>query len=97
MIAPVFSAAALGPVTANMSQTNDPVLNKEINTAIGFLSPTQRAAAWGNMDKYVTQQAFVVPWLWDNDVAFASKDVHIVTWSYANNSQDFGNISLTNA
>jgi peptide/nickel transport system substrate-binding protein len=96
MIDPVFSAHALGPATTNMAQVNNPQLTAQIDKAVQIVDPTQRAAAWGALDKEVTSEAYVVTWLWDNDVAYASKNVHRVTWAFNANGPDYVDSWLTN-
>jgi ABC-type transport system substrate-binding protein len=75
----------------NIAQANDPTLNKQMDTAERITDPTQRAAAWAKLDDEVTAQAFVVPWLWDNEVTFASKNVHGVNWAFNGNTWDLAN------
>ncbi|MBV9467174.1 MAG: hypothetical protein JO169_13785, partial [Solirubrobacterales bacterium] len=67
MIDPVFNGKNIVPTgNTNMAQANDPTLNAQMNKAEELIDPTQRADAWGSLDKAVTSQAFVVTWLWDN-------------------------------
>jgi peptide/nickel transport system substrate-binding protein len=96
MIDPVFSAHALGPATTNMAQVNNPVLTKQIDQAVSVLDPTARAAAWGALDKEVTSESYVVTWLWDNDIVYASKNVHRATWAFNGNGPDYVDSWLTN-
>jgi peptide/nickel transport system substrate-binding protein len=96
MIDPVFSAAALGPATTNMAQVNNPALTSQINKAVAITDPTQRAAAWGALDKEVTSEAYVATWLWDNDIVYGSKNVHRVTWAFNGNAPDYVDSWLTN-
>jgi peptide/nickel transport system substrate-binding protein len=97
MIDPVFNGKNIVPTgNTNTGQLNVPALNQQMNAAEQLISPTQRAAAWGKLDKEVTALVPVVPWLWDNEVTFASKDVHGVNWGFANNGWDLANSWLTN-
>ncbi|MHB8694734.1 MAG: ABC transporter substrate-binding protein [Solirubrobacteraceae bacterium] len=92
MIDPVFNGKNIVPAgNTNTAQANDPTLNAAMNAAEQLTDPTARAAAWGALDKQVTAQAFVIPWLWDNDVAFASKNVHGITWAFNGNTWDLAN------
>ncbi len=92
MIDPVFNGKNIVPVgNTNTAQANDPTLNAQMNAAEEIIDPTQRAAAWGKLDDEVTDQAFYIPWLWDNEVNFASKNVHGVLWAFNANSWDFTN------
>lgn len=97
MLDPVFNGKNIVPAgNTNTAQANDPALNAQMNAAEEIINPTQRAAAWGKIDDAVTAQAFVVPWLWDNEVTFASKNVHGVNWAFNGNTWDLGNSWLTN-
>jgi peptide/nickel transport system substrate-binding protein len=96
MIDPVFNGKNIVPVgNTNFAQANDPSLNAQMNAAEQITDVSQRAAAWGKIDQGVTAQAFMVPWLWDNEVTFASKNVHGVNWNFNGNAWDFTNSYLT--
>jgi peptide/nickel transport system substrate-binding protein len=92
MIDPVFNGKNIVPTgNVNAAQANDPSLNAQMNAAEQITDPTQRAAAWGKLDKEVTAQAYVVPWLWDNEVTFASKNIHGINWAFNANAWDLAN------
>jgi peptide/nickel transport system substrate-binding protein len=89
MITPVFYGPNIVPSgNTNMSQANDPTLNKEMEQAAQITSSAQRATAWANLDKQITSQVFVVTWLWDNEVVFASSNVSGVTSPFNGNAWD---------
>jgi len=89
MIDPVFNGKNIVPSgNTNMSQASDPGLNAQMNAAERLTNPTARANAWGALDKAVTAQAFVITWLWDNEVGFSSKNVHGVSSDFANGDWD---------
>jgi peptide/nickel transport system substrate-binding protein len=89
MIDPVFNGKNIVPVgNTNTSQANDSTLNAQMDAAETLISPSARAAAWGKIDDEVTDQAYSVPWLWDNEVSFASKNVHLQTWNFNGNAPD---------
>ena len=95
MIDPVFNGANIIPVgNTNTAQANNPTLNAEMNKAVELTNPTQRAVAWAKLDDQVEGQAYVIPWLWDNEVAFNSKDVNGVTWKFGGGIWDLTNSSL---
>jgi peptide/nickel transport system substrate-binding protein len=95
MIDPVFNGANIVPVgNVNFAQANNPVLNKEMDTAVQLTDPTARANAWGKIDAQIEGYAYVVPWLWDNEVAFSSKNVSGVTWKFNGGDWDLTNSSL---
>lgn len=96
MIDPVFNGKNIVPTgNTNMAQANDPALNAQMNAAEKLTSVPARAAAWGKIDTELTNQAYVVTWLWDNEVTFASKNVHGVNWAFNNNTWDLANSWLT--
>jgi peptide/nickel transport system substrate-binding protein len=89
MITPVFYGPNIVPSgNTNMSQANDPTLNKEMEQAAQITASAQRASAWANLDKQITSQVFVVTWLWDNEVVFASSNVSGVTSPFNGNAWD---------
>jgi peptide/nickel transport system substrate-binding protein len=92
MIDPVFNGKNIVPIgNTNDSQANNPTLNSQMNAAEQVTDPTQRAAAWAKLDDAVTNQAYVVPWLWDNEVSFASKNIHGINWAFNGNTWDLAN------
>jgi peptide/nickel transport system substrate-binding protein len=96
MIDPVFNGKNIVPVgNTNSSQLNDPTLNAAMNQAEQITDVNSRAAAWGKIDDQVVAQAASVPWLWDNEVTFSSKNVHGVNWNFNGNAWDFTNSYLT--
>jgi peptide/nickel transport system substrate-binding protein len=78
---------------ANYSQANDPQLNAMMDKAEALTDPTARAKAWAAADRRATEQAFYVPWLWDNQVNFGSKNVNGVKNEF-NSSWDLTASSL---
>jgi hypothetical protein len=65
-----------------------------MNKAEQLSDPTQRANAWGTLDKIITGQAPVVTWLWDNEVGFTSKNVIGVKWNFNSEAWDLTASSL---
>ena len=61
---------------ANYAQADDPKLNAAMDKAETLTDATARARAWAAIDREATGQAFYVPWLWDNQVNFTSKNVN---------------------
>src|SRR4029077_18537940 len=83
MIDPIFNGKNIVPVgNANYAQLNDKSLNAQMNAAEQVTDPTQRAEVWGKLDAAVAAGAYLIPWLWDNEVSFASKNVHLETWDF---------------
>jgi peptide/nickel transport system substrate-binding protein len=95
MIDPIFNGKNIVPTgNTNMASVSNPALNKQMDAAEQIIDPTARATAWGALDKAVTSQAYVIPWLWDNDVSFASSNVNIVTSPWNSNDADMNWSSL---
>jgi peptide/nickel transport system substrate-binding protein len=61
---------------ANYAQADDPKLNAAMDKAETLTDATARARAWAAIDRQATGLAFYVPWLWDNQINFASKNVN---------------------
>ncbi|MBY8884137.1 ABC transporter substrate-binding protein [Streptomyces sp. PTM05] len=55
---------------SNLSELNDPAINKMLNDAIGNTNDAQRNQAWGAIDKAAMQQAVIVPLLYRKDVMY---------------------------
>jgi peptide/nickel transport system substrate-binding protein len=86
MIDPLFNGKNIVPVNnVNYAQVDDPKLNAEMNKAETIIDPGQRAKAWGELDKEITKGAYVVTWLWDNQVYLASKNVNGVKNEFNSN------------
>jgi peptide/nickel transport system substrate-binding protein len=91
---PILNGKNIVPVgNANYSQANDPKLNAAMDKVETLTDPTARAKAWAAIDKEATGQAFYVPWLWDNQINFASKNVNGVKNEF-NSSWDLTASSL---
>jgi peptide/nickel transport system substrate-binding protein len=77
MIDPIFNGKNLVPSgNVNSAQVDDPKLNAAMDKAETLIDPAARAKAWGEIDKQVTNQAYLNTWLWDNQVNFTSKNVN---------------------
>lgn len=93
LIDPVFNGHNIVPVgNVNVTQSNDPTLNAEMDAATHLTDPTQIDAAWAKINGQLMAGAYSVPWLWDNDVNFNSKNVNgvvnkfIGAWDLTNSS-----------
>jgi peptide/nickel transport system substrate-binding protein len=85
-IDPVFNGKNIVPVNnTNYAELNDPKLNAAMDKAATLIGAEERAKAWGELDRQITEQAVVIPWLWDNQVNLRSRDVKGVVsqWSSA--------------
>ncbi len=67
---------------SNWSQLDDPALNKEMNDAKLLTEPQERADAWAEIDKKITELAPAVFWVWDKDPLIHSKNVNAIPSSF---------------
>jgi peptide/nickel transport system substrate-binding protein len=77
MLDPVFSGDSIYPDggSTNWSLIDDPELNAALEIAAKEVDPQRRAAAYADIDRMVTSKAYVVPWLWDNQINIRSANV----------------------
>jgi peptide/nickel transport system substrate-binding protein len=94
MLDPILNGKNIVPVgNTNEPQANDPKLNAAMDKAETLVDPAARAKAWAAIDKQATGEAFYIPWLWDNQINFASKNVNGVKNKF-NSSWDLTASSL---
>jgi peptide/nickel transport system substrate-binding protein len=60
---------------SNWPQANHPKINKAMEAAENIVGVSARAAAWGNIDKELVEEAVAAPWDWDKQPAVEAKDV----------------------
>lgn len=78
MIDPIFNGKNIVPANnVNYSQVNDPEINKMIVDAEGIDGADQRAQAWADINKKLVEGAYMVPWLWDNQINIRSSNVNV--------------------
>jgi peptide/nickel transport system substrate-binding protein len=84
----------------NIIQTNNvnwpeldvPEINKAMNDAKLLTDPAERAKAWAEIDRMVSEQAPTVNWIWDKDTSLQSSNVQGVIdesngiWDWAHTS-----------
>jgi peptide/nickel transport system substrate-binding protein len=76
MLDPTFNGKnILEQGNSNWPQLNVPEINDAMDKA-ELLPKDQRPAAWANIDKMVTEQAGVVPWIWDKQPLIQSANVN---------------------
>src|SRR6201991_1556700 len=76
MLDPTFNGKnILEQGNSNWPQLNDPTINKAMDDA-ELLPKEERPAAWAAIDKQVTEQAGVVPWIWDKQPLIQSANVN---------------------
>jgi peptide/nickel transport system substrate-binding protein len=80
-----FNGDALSSVNQNPSLQDDPKINAAMNDAAKIADLEDRAAAWGNVDKMLVENAVAIPWYWDKQANIVSKNVHgvIAKWNAA--------------
>jgi peptide/nickel transport system substrate-binding protein len=94
MIDPLFNGKNIVPANnSNYAQVDEPELNKAMDAAEQLGDPAERAKAWAEIDKQVTAGAWMIPWLWGNQVNFESKNVNGVVNKF-NSSWDVAFTSL---
>src|SRR3954447_14976956 len=77
MIDPTFNGKNIVPSgNVNYPQLNDPKINADMEKAKQLTDQTARNQAWAKIDDEITAGAYVVMWIWDNDVNIESKDVN---------------------
>ncbi|HEX4689608.1 MAG TPA: ABC transporter substrate-binding protein [Solirubrobacteraceae bacterium] len=93
-LGPVFNGKNILQVgNSNFAQLNDKSLNDMMDKAEVINQPTKRIAAWGAVDKKITDLAPGVPWLWDKQPVLHSKDVNGVI-NVSNASWDLTSTSI---
>jgi peptide/nickel transport system substrate-binding protein len=76
LLDPVFNGKNIVPVgSVTWSYIDDPELNAALDIAVGETNPQQRAKLYGELDRTVTGAAYVIPWLWDNQINLESANV----------------------
>ena len=76
LLAPVFtSTGRFAPGTVNWSQVHDLEIDASLEIAAAETDGAARAKAYAELDTMITRRAYVVPWLWDNQVPILSADV----------------------
>jgi peptide/nickel transport system substrate-binding protein len=89
MVDPIFNGKNITQSgNVNIAQANDPKFNSQMDKAEELTDPTQRAQAWGQLDKDLTGQVYYVVWLWDNEVNYTSTNVKGVQNSFNGNAWD---------
>jgi peptide/nickel transport system substrate-binding protein len=95
LIAPLFAGENIVPSgNVNTAQVDDPKLNAKIDKAKQITDPAKAAQAWADLDKDVTNQAYFIPWLWDNNVSLQSSNAKGVPSKFNSGAFDFAFSSL---
>jgi peptide/nickel transport system substrate-binding protein len=90
---PTFNGDNILPQNnSNWSELNVPALNDEMNAAKLLSDPQERADAWAEIDKKVSEEAPAVNWIWDKQANLRSENVAGVIdadnalWSFSHTS-----------
>jgi peptide/nickel transport system substrate-binding protein len=76
IISPLFNGASISPVgNSNVSQLDDPAVNRAIRAAQTLSNPDERARAWARIDRQVTALAPAVAVGWPRFAMIRSADV----------------------
>jgi peptide/nickel transport system substrate-binding protein len=77
LLGPVFNGKnILDEGNSNFSLLDEPALNRLMDEAEGVNDPEERASAWAEADKAITEAAPGIPWLWDKQPMLRSSDVN---------------------
>jgi peptide/nickel transport system substrate-binding protein len=94
MLFPTFYGKNIVPSgNVNYPQLDDPQINKMMQEARKLTDQNERNKAWAAIDDKITSGAYVVMWIWDNDVNIRSKNVNAVQNKF-NSSWDVTYTSL---
>jgi peptide/nickel transport system substrate-binding protein len=94
LLEPVFDGERIRSIgNVNWAHVDDPELDAGFDIARSEIDPRKRAAAYAEIDRTVTSRAYVIPWLWDTQIAFASANVRGVVNRFSG-SWDMAYMSL---
>ena len=90
ILAPTFDGDNIIPqMNSNWPQLDDPAINKAMDDAALLSDPGDRAQAWAQINRMITEQAPLISWIWDKTPLLRSADVNGVasefnsTWDLA--------------
>jgi peptide/nickel transport system substrate-binding protein len=76
ILSPLFNGESIAPQNnPNTAELDDPAINEAMADAAVLTDPADRAEAWAEIDRMVSEQAPVIPWLWDKTPVLHSADV----------------------
>ncbi len=98
VLGPTFNGNNIVPENnVNWPELDDPAINKAMDEASGLTDPDERAQAWADIDRMITEQAPLIPWLWDKFPTIHSTDVQGVNALWNQGSYDLAYTSLAGA
>jgi peptide/nickel transport system substrate-binding protein len=72
-----FNGENIQPINnTNVSQLDVPEINEAMAEARLITDPGERAEAWGEIDRMITEQAPAIPWMWDRQANIESANVN---------------------
>ena len=79
LLDPAFSGANLASIPSyNYSGIDSPEINRQLRRANALTNAAVRASLYGRIDREITGQAYVIPWLWTDDIYLRARDVRTV-------------------
>jgi peptide/nickel transport system substrate-binding protein len=77
LLDPTFNGKNIIPANnSNWSLLNDPAINDAMAKAELLAKPDERATAWANIDKMISEQAPAIPYVWDKNPEIRSANVN---------------------
>jgi peptide/nickel transport system substrate-binding protein len=77
ILGPLFNGENIAPQNnPNTAELDDPAINDAMAEAALLTDPRDRAEAWAEIDRMISEQAPVIPWLWDKTPLLHSPDVN---------------------
>jgi peptide/nickel transport system substrate-binding protein len=77
LLGPTFDGDNIIPQNnSNWSELDVPEINRAMDEASVLTDPKERAEAWARIDRMVSEQAPVVPWIWDKTPLLRSANVN---------------------
>jgi peptide/nickel transport system substrate-binding protein len=94
MLGPTFNGKNIvASNNSNWPQLDVPAINEAMDKAELVVGDAERAKAWAEIDKMVTEQAGAIPWQWDKPILVRSANVNGVL-NQANAAWDLSSLSL---
>ncbi len=76
VLPPQFDGRQIRPTgNTNLSQLNNPAVNREIDRISAILDPTMQAPEWGSLDEQIMGLAPIVPLMYNADIHVHGSDV----------------------
>jgi peptide/nickel transport system substrate-binding protein len=84
LLDPTFNGKNIIPANnSNWSLLDDPAINDAMAKAEELAKPEERATAWANIDKMITEQAPAIAYVWDKNPEIRSANVNgVATLNY---------------